>query len=534
MRSYQRAAVAAIVIGFGIIGQGIGPAMRAAYAAYPSRDRIFAGLQGGTVYASGDAGGSWQETDAGLPTGTDIASLAVAPGGHTIYAGTAGAGVYASSDEGRSWQDDNAGDPILSGGQIRSVLVSPTNGQLVYVATRDGYLGRSYDAGKHWQARQLPIGSLLTTLAIDGGRPSTLLAGTSGDGLLLSTDAGASWSTPFQNIPASTSVNAFAASPTNAGVIYAGTDNGIYQTIDGGATWQRESRGIPDGITIDVVAVDPQHGTRVVAGDANGNIYRSLDGGTTWNSVYSSSSAQINALLYDPARPGTILAGTTGSTLYRSTDQGANWYSVDSSSFSSAPVLCLAISVRAISPTDPVNPPAGGLRGVHYFVQTGHTVRGTFYAFYQRYGDLKVFGLPLTEAYSDHGQVVQYFERARLALTASGVRESPLGSLLTAGRAFPITPPFRPTATRLFFSSPPHSLSGHYLQFWLRHHGQLLFGAPISEPLPEQNGDGTGRTYQVQYFQNARLEYHPELAGTDNEVQLGLLGRQYLRKIGLL
>jgi len=38
----------------------------------------------------------------------------------------------------------------------------------------------------------------------------------------------------------------------------------------------------------------------------------------------------------------------------------------------------------------------------------------------------------------------------------------------------------------------------------------------------------------VQYFQDARLEYHPELAGTDNEVQLGLIGRQYLQKIGLL
>lgn len=32
-----------------------------------------------------------------------------------------------------------------------------------------------------------------------------------------------------------------------------------------------------------------------------------------------------------------------------------------------------------------------------------------------------------------------------------------------------------------------------------------------------------GRSYMVQYFPNARLEYRPELAGTDNEAHLGLL-----------
>ena len=47
-----------------------------------------------------------------------------------------------------------------------------------------------------------------------------------------------------------------------------------------------------------------------------------------------------------------------------------------------------------------------------------------------------------------------------------------------------------------------------------------------------QNGDGTGRTYLVQYFQNARMEYHPELAGTDNVVMVGQLGRQILHQRG--
>ena len=174
-----------------------------------------------------------------------------------------------------------------------------------------------------------------------------------------------------------------------------------------------------------------------------------------------------------------------------------------------------------------------GLKDVHYFSQTGHTVRGTFYTFYNQYGGLKIFGLPLTEAFTDYGQVVQYFERARLALDATGgVRESPLGSLLTAGRTFP--PAQLHGSAIISKCLTGHWIVGPFLDFWTRHPGQLLFGDPISEPLLEQNGDGSGRVYQVQYFQNARLEYHPELARTDNEVQLGLVGRQYLQKLGLL
>ena len=533
MRSYLRAAVAAIVLGSGLIGQGMRPGTRPAHAALPVHERIFAGLLGGGVYASDDGGDSWRESDAGLPPGTDINSLAVAPGASTVYAGTAGAGVYVSTDNGRSWQDANGDSRALAASQIRSVLVSPSEGQVVYAATSDGYLGRSADGGGEWQLSQLPIGSTLTTMAIAGARPATLLAGTGGDGLLISTDAGTGWGVPTRNIPASESVNAVAASSATAGVIYAGTGNGIYQSVDSGTTWQRRSRDLPRGATIDSVAVDPLHGKRVLAGDDNGNIYRSQDGGTSWVALYNPNSFPVNVLLYDPASPGTVLAGTNAS-IYRSTDQGATWSGLGTPQLSDRGIICLAISPRAVSPTDPVAPPAAGVPGVHFFAQTGHTVRGTVYAFYHHYGDLKIFGMPLTEAFSDHGQVVQYFERARLQITADGVRESPLGSLLMARRSFPAVAPSPSSASSRYFGATHHSVSGRFLAFWASHHGPLLFGAPISQPLREQNGDGTGRSYQVQYFQDARLEYHPELAGTDNEVQLGLIGRQYLQRIGLL
>lgn len=63
---------------------------------------------------------------------------------------------------------------------------------------------------------------------------------------------------------------------------------------------------------------------------------------------------------------------------------------------------------------------------------------------------------------------------------------------------------------------------------------RVSFTSPQSASRCEQNGDGTGRTYQVQYFENARTEYHPELAGTSNVVTLGLLGREALHQRGWL
>jgi len=184
------------------------------------------------------------------------------------------------------------------------------------------------------------------------------------------------------------------------------------------------------------------------------------------------------------------------------------------------------------TPADPVPPAVSS--GGRYFTVCRHRLLEPFLAYWQAHGDLATLGYPLTEPFIKDGHPAQYTERFLLEQLDGKVRAAPLGRLLTAagGLGPPALPP--PGGPRLSFLSTGQSLAGRFLAFWTLHHGQLLFGAPISQPVREQNGDGTGRSYQVQYFQNARLEYHPELAGTDNEVQIGLIGRQYLQKIGLL
>jgi hypothetical protein len=94
--------------------------------------------------------------------------------------------------------------------------------------------------------------------------------------------------------------------------------------------------------------------------------------------------------------------------------------------------------------------------------------------------------------------------------------------------------PFAPRPDRLYFAATGHSLSARFLTYWQSHDGATLLGAPISEVITEGNGDGSGRRYPLQWFENGRLEYHPELAGTRYAMELGLVGMQALRQRGWL
>jgi hypothetical protein len=62
-----------------------------------------------------------------------------------------------------------------------------------------------------------------------------------------------------------------------------------------------------------------------------------------------------------------------------------------------------------------------------------------------------------------------------------------------------------------------------FASYW-RNNGDLKrFGYPLTEPFNETSVVD-GNTYLTQYFERARFEWHPEFAGTEYEVLLGLLG----------
>ncbi len=74
-----------------------------------------------------------------------------------------------------------------------------------------------------------------------------------------------------------------------------------------------------------------------------------------------------------------------------------------------------------------------------------------------------------------------------------------------------------PTTPDIYFSETGHHLSGDFLTTWQANGGLMTYGYPISEPI-QQDG------MTVQYFERARLEEHPDAAGTRWAVQATLLG----------
>jgi subtilisin family serine protease len=176
----------------------------------------------------------------------------------------------------------------------------------------------------------------------------------------------------------------------------------------------------------------------------------------------------------------------------------------------------------------PVGPPADGAA---YFAETGHTLRGTFLAYWRTHGGLPIFGYPTSEEFTERGEdgrdyTVQYFERHRFELHPENaapynVLLSRLGDqiLQQGGRSWFSFAKGTAQPGCMYFEATGHSLCEPFLSYWRSNGLELdgrrgktpaeslaLFGAPISEPQMETLGDG--RQYLVQWFERARFENH--------------------------
>ncbi|GAB4188789.1 MAG: hypothetical protein OHK0022_00870 [Roseiflexaceae bacterium] len=154
-----------------------------------------------------------------------------------------------------------------------------------------------------------------------------------------------------------------------------------------------------------------------------------------------------------------------------------------------------------------------------------------FRAIWERRGGLLIFGLPLSGPITlPNGLTVQYFERARLEYhpdlrgTPYEVQFGLLAVELGYARPPSVTAPPANAADRLwYYPATGHVIATPFRNYWRGNGGLALFGLPIS-PVLTENG------LQVQYFERARLEFHPENRGTRYEVLQGLLGEQALRQ----
>src|SRR5215467_12608687 len=123
--------------------------------------------------------------------------------------------------------------------------------------------------------------------------------------------------------PEGGSISAIAVDPRAPNTVYAGTLGlGIFKSVDGGRTWEPSSSGLTNR-TVRALVIDPSDSRILYAGTIDG-VFRSLDAGASWTSA--GLPTDIRALAIDPSSL-TVYAGT-GSGVFRSPTGGPPWTSI--------------------------------------------------------------------------------------------------------------------------------------------------------------------------------------------------------------
>jgi hypothetical protein len=181
-------------------------------------------------------------------------------------------------------------------------------------------------------------------------------------------------------------------------------------------------------------------------------------------------------------------------------------------------VLALFLIVPVIAQAAPTTNPSRV-----YFSETGHYLANGFLDYWRQNGGLMMFGYPITEEFSQSGLTVQFFQRAVLEYHADApdgwkVQLRRLGAIQTASNIDPVFAPIAGSsdAACTFYAATDHRLCFGFRDYWQDQGGLAMFGYPISEEFTE-NG------FTVQYFERARVEYHPGNP-PQYQVLLGLLG----------
>ncbi|HST03401.1 MAG TPA: M14 family zinc carboxypeptidase [Chloroflexia bacterium] len=175
--------------------------------------------------------------------------------------------------------------------------------------------------------------------------------------------------------------------------------------------------------------------------------------------------------------------------------------------------------------------------GSQTFPETGKTMQGIFLDYWQSHGGLAQQGYPISDALGETSSLdgkpytMQYFERAVFeyhpenANTPYEVLLSQLGTFRYEQKYPEGAPSQTPNTTpgSLLFPETGKRLGGIFLDYWQSHGGLAQQGYPISDEFQEKS-DLDGKVYNVQYFERAVFEHHPENANTPYEVLLSQLG----------
>jgi photosystem II stability/assembly factor-like uncharacterized protein len=266
---------------------------------------------GDGLYRSTDGGNNWDEIP-GFEESERIASIAINPkNSKEIYVGVLGAlwsdsehrGVYKSTDGGATWNKILYIGPKTGAGDV---IMDPENPNILYASM--------------WEFRRTGWGFA------SGGATS---------GLYKSTDGGANWNKIHNGFPAGDLGRiAVAVAPSDSNILYAVLEtedkskNGLWKSTDAGNSWEHLNNDF--GLTVrpfyfSRITIDPRNPDVIVKGGLNGSISR--DGGKTFKSLGNMHS-DIHDIVFDIHNSDIMYSGTDGG-VYRSWNGGTTFEIVE-------------------------------------------------------------------------------------------------------------------------------------------------------------------------------------------------------------
>ncbi len=226
-----------------------------------------------------------------------------------------------------------------------------------------------------------PEGNRFSAAAGVPGDPLTYLVGAASGGIYKTTDGGVNWAPVFDGHPVQ-SIGSLAIARSDRNVVYAGTGEGkirshislgqgLYKSVDGGESWAL--MGLEKTGRIPRIVVHPADANTVFAcalGTAYGpqaerGVYRSTDGGTTWQLVlHVDQNTGCSDIAMDPSNPRVLFAGMwqlqiktwgrvsggPGSGLFVSRDGGTTWTRIRGNGLPTRPVGKVAVAVSQSNP----------------------------------------------------------------------------------------------------------------------------------------------------------------------------------------
>lgn len=264
------------------------------------------------------------------PVGNRVSAVAgVAGDANTYYAGAASGGIWKTTDGGIHWQSIFDDHPVQS---VGALAVAPSDPNVVYAGTGEAHVRshisigngiyKSTDAGRTWTHAGLEKTGRIARLVVHPANPDIAYAAAMGHsygpqperGVYRTMDGGRSWERVLF-VDEHTGSSDLVMDPTNPRILFAGMwqleirtwgrtsggpGSGLYRSADGGTTWQRLSgTGLPRGpvgkIGLAIARTNPNRiYAQIETGDGveslggppdRGELWRSDDGGSSWRTV---------------------------------------------------------------------------------------------------------------------------------------------------------------------------------------------------------------------------------------------------------